>query len=41
MRFFKVLPFLGLAAVLVLLLPGCQNLKVENPGPFPYNSRYG
>lgn len=40
MRFFRALFVLVLAAWFVLL-PGCAKLKVENPGPYPYNSRYG
>ena len=30
-----------LLAACVLLLAGCNGMKVETPGPFPYNSRYG
>jgi hypothetical protein len=40
MRFFKVLAVVLVAAALAAL-GGCENLKVESPGPFPYNSRYG
>ena len=39
MRFFKVLAVVLLASLAAL--GGCENLKVESPGPFPYNSRYG
>jgi hypothetical protein len=40
MRFFSVLRLVLLAASFAVL-QGCENLKVENPNPFPYNSRYG
>ena len=40
MRFVKVLAGVLLAASLAVL-GGCENLKAQNPGPFPYNSRYG